>query len=108
MDASASGFDPSTIDPAWIAQFSQMMNQLPKGQLNRLQDLMQKAMRGKDVSQDAQGLEGELPTELQAFLMNAPWANATPSETQAVEEAPPETPSRLKGFFSKFSGAKKR
>ncbi len=65
------GFDPSKIDPKMIAQFQQLLGKLPKGQLNRLQGLMQKAMSGKDISAEAGEFEKTLPTEFQNFMTNA-------------------------------------
>ncbi len=49
------GFDPS--------QMANMMKRLPKAQLVRLQAIMQRAMSGQDVSQDAQELERLLPSD---------------------------------------------
>src|SRR5437868_1454584 len=48
-----SGFDPSQLDPQWMAQFSGALQRLPKGQMQRLQAMMQKAMSGKDVTREA-------------------------------------------------------
>src|SRR4051794_5018636 len=41
-----SGFDPSKMDPQMMQQFSQALQRLPKGQLQRLQGIMQRAMSG--------------------------------------------------------------
>jgi len=66
------GMDPeamkSQFDPQMMTQFSQMMGRLPKGQLQKLQSIMQKAMAGKDVTREAKEFEGSLPTELQTLL----------------------------------------
>jgi hypothetical protein len=64
----AAGFDPSQFDPQMMLQFSQMMGRLPKGQLQKLQNLMQKAMSGKDVTREAKDFEQQLPPELQTLL----------------------------------------
>jgi hypothetical protein len=64
----APGFDPSQFDPQMMLQFSQMMGRLPKGQLQKLQNLMQKAMAGKDVTREAKDFEQQLPPELQTLL----------------------------------------
>ena len=100
------GFDPNSIDPQWLAQFSQMMNRLPKGQLNRMQALMQKAMSGKDISQESQGFEEQLPVELQKMLLDSPWAGELKKAQDAQAAAPvePKEPSKLKKFFSKLKG----
>lgn len=66
------GMDPeamkSQFDPQMMTQFSQMMGRLPKGQLQKLQSIMQKAMAGKDVTREAKEFEGSLPVELQTLL----------------------------------------
>jgi hypothetical protein len=66
--AMPAGFDPSQFDPNMMLQFSQMMSKLPKGQLQKLQNLMQKAMSGKDVTREAKEFESSLPVEFQALL----------------------------------------
>lgn len=62
------GFDPSKVDPQMIAQMGQIMRQIPKAQLMRLQSVMQKAMAGKDVREEAAELERSLPPHLQESL----------------------------------------
>lgn len=57
------GFDPSQLDPKMVSQMSQAFSRLPKGQMQRLQSLMQKAMSGKDVTREAQEFEKTLPPE---------------------------------------------
>lgn len=62
------GFDPSQLNEAQRAQMGQIaqaMQRLPRGQLQRLQSIMQRAMAGKDVSREAQEFERLLPPELQ-------------------------------------------
>jgi hypothetical protein len=61
-------FDPSQLNPDAINKFSQAMRRLPKGQVQRLQSLMQKAMAGKDVSREAMELESQLPPDFQEML----------------------------------------
>jgi hypothetical protein len=56
------------FDPAMMSQFSQMLGRLPKGQLQKLQGIMQKAMSGKDVTREAKEFEQSLPVELQSLL----------------------------------------
>lgn len=43
------GFDPSTLNPEWIQQVSQAFARLPKGQRQKLQSVISRAMAGKDV-----------------------------------------------------------
>jgi hypothetical protein len=62
--AGVPGFDPSKVDPAAMAQMAQLVQRLPKGQLQKIQALMQKAMSGKDVTREAQELERSLPPEI--------------------------------------------
>lgn len=62
------GFDPSSIDPAQMQQMAQALRQIPKGQLQQFQSLMQKAMAGKDVSREAAELEKKLPAHLKSML----------------------------------------
>src|SRR4051812_43394405 len=53
--SSVPGFDPKVLenmDPQWMGQVSQALQRLPKGQLQRLQSIMQKAMHGKDVTDE--------------------------------------------------------
>ena len=63
-------FDPSQLDPQWMMQFTGALQRLPKGQMQRLQAMMQKAMSGKDVSREAAEFERTLPPELQSLMMN--------------------------------------
>lgn len=61
-------FDPSQLDPAMMSQFMSAMQRLPKGQLQRIQSIMQRAMAGKDVSREAAELERTLPPDFQALM----------------------------------------
>jgi hypothetical protein len=56
------------MDPQVMMQFAQQLQRLPKGQMQRLQGLMQKAMSGKDISREAEGFEKTLPLELQQMM----------------------------------------
>jgi hypothetical protein len=64
------GFDPSQLDPAMMMQFTQALQRLPKGQLQRLQGIMQKAMSGKDVTREAEEFERTLPPDIQQLMMS--------------------------------------
>jgi hypothetical protein len=68
------GFDPSQMDPQWVAQFQQMMQRLPRGQLQKMQALMQRAMAGKDVAREAAELERMMPPELLNMARSSPMA----------------------------------
>jgi hypothetical protein len=62
------GFDPSQLDPQMMMQFTQALQRLPKGQLQKLQGIMQRAMSGKDVSREATEFEHSLPKDLQELM----------------------------------------
>jgi hypothetical protein len=64
------GFDPSKMDPQMMLQFSQALQRLPRGQLQKLQNIMQRAMSGKDVTREAEEFERTLPVELQTLMMS--------------------------------------
>jgi hypothetical protein len=64
------GFDPSKMDPQMMQQFARMLQRLPKGQLQRLQSIMQRAMSGKDVTQEAAEFERTLPPDLQQLMIS--------------------------------------
>lgn len=64
----AGGLDPSQFNPEMMASFMQMFQRLPKGQVQRFQAIMQKAMAGKDVSREAAEFEKTLPVEFQSLI----------------------------------------
>lgn len=108
------GMDPQMMNPEFLAEFSKMLSKLPKGQMNKLQHLMQSAVKGKDVSQAAKDFEQGLPVELQEMLMNSEFTKQFEEATgkgagAATESANAATkePSRMKKFFSKFTGGAK-
>lgn len=72
LPAGAAGglpFDPSQMDPQMMAQVSQALQRLPRGQLQRLQSIMQRAMAGKDVTREAEEFQRTLPPEFQNLMM---------------------------------------
>ena len=71
-EALPAGFDPSKMDLNWLAQFSSAIQRLPKGQMQRLQSLMQKAMAGKDVARELDEFQRTLPPSFQEMLKNSP------------------------------------
>jgi hypothetical protein len=89
------------MDPQFMREMSAQLQRLPKGQLQKLQAIMQRAMAGKDVSKEAAEWERGLPLSLQEFFRNSPMvsqmmqsqmgqAAAAPAETavpQTEEEA---------------------
>ncbi len=84
-------FDPSQLDQEWMGKFSQAMQRLPRGQMQRLQSLMQRAMAGKDVRRDAEEFERTLPPELKnlmgSFQMPGIAPQADSSGEMSEEEA---------------------
>jgi hypothetical protein len=63
------GFDPSQLDPAMLKNVGQALQRLPRGQMQQLQGIMQKAMSGKDISEEAGRLEQLLPPEFKSMMM---------------------------------------
>ena len=68
----APNFDPSKMDLNWLAQFSSAIQRLPKGQMQQLQALMQKAMAGKDVTRELNEFQRKLPPSVQELLKKSP------------------------------------
>jgi hypothetical protein len=95
------GLDASQLDPEMLKQMNQMLSRLPRAQLMKLQALMQRAMKGEDISRESAELERLLPPEFQA--MSRAWAmqslmsqagasqdtlaNMTPEEAKKIIEA---------------------
>jgi 3-methyladenine DNA glycosylase Tag len=63
------GFDPSKADPAMMAQMTKALQRLPRGQLMKLQSIMQRAQAGQDVSREAGEFERMLPPEFSQMAM---------------------------------------
>lgn len=76
------GFDPSKMDLEWLATFSAAIQRLPKGQMARLQNLMQKAMAGKDVARELEEFQRTLPPSFQEMLKNSPQLEAQLNQAQ--------------------------
>lgn len=57
------GMDPSSMDPEMVKKMQAMLQRLPRGQLIKLQSIMQRAMAGKDVSRESMEFERLLPPE---------------------------------------------
>jgi hypothetical protein len=83
-------FDPSKMDPQMMAQISEAMQRLPRGQLQRLQSLVQRAMAGKDVSREADEFERALPPGVRDMLMSA--KNTIELTEKATSIAPTDQP----------------
>jgi hypothetical protein len=89
LPGAAGGFDPSQFDPKMMQQFSQMLGRLPKGQIQKLQGLMQRAMAGKDVTREAKEFEQSLPLDMQSMLSGL----QMPGMPASVESTPVEASS---------------
>ena len=63
------GFDPSKVDPKIMAKMQSLIQRLPRGQLTQLQNVMQKAMAGQDVTAEAMQLQRMLPPEFLQLAM---------------------------------------
>ena len=81
------------MDPQMMMQVSQMLQRLPKGQIQKLQGLMQRAMSGKDVSRESAEFEKTLPVEFQQMLKGFQMPGMP-----AGEGAPESTPSLENGM----------
>jgi hypothetical protein len=110
-----SGIDPNQIDPQMMMQFAQALQKLPKGQMQKLQSLIQKAMSGKDVSREAIELEKNLPPEFLNFIQGMQGAIPTNGEARSENEstAVATTPSneerakaqgKLRSIWNKITG----
>jgi hypothetical protein len=64
------GVDPSKMDPALMMQFNQALMRMPRGQLQKLQSIMQRAMSGQDVSREAAELDRLMPPELKQMAQS--------------------------------------
>ncbi len=82
--AEAAGFDPSKMDLNWLAQFSGAIQRLPKGQLQHLQSLMQKAMAGKDVARELEEFQRKLPPSFQEMLKASPELDQQMDQAQSA------------------------
>ena len=96
QEGSAPAFDPSAfanMNPELMAKFSQALQRLPKGQLQRLQVLMQKAMSGKNIVAEAADFERTLPAEFQNLVRSfgLPQGGAGAALGEASQITPPES-----------------
>ena len=82
----ASGMDPSQMDPAMMGEMMQMMQRLPRGKMIKLQGLVQKAMRGQDVTREMMVLQKTLPPQFQQFMQTMTPGMGMPDEGEAISE----------------------
>jgi hypothetical protein len=62
------GLDPSQFDPEMMKKMSASLGKLPQGQLQKMQGIFQRAMAGKDVSNEAAELERMLPPDFMSMM----------------------------------------
>ena len=77
------------MDPAMMGQISQALSRLPRGQVQKLQSLMQRAMSGKDVSREAAEFERTLPLEFQNLMRSMALAGGAMGSAASGPVAPP-------------------
>lgn len=92
------------MDPAWMAGLMEMMKRLPKGQVIKLQSLVQKAMAGKDVTREMEELQSSLPPEMQQMIVDAPVPEGAVPGAAPTEE---KKESRFKALWKKMGGGSK-
>jgi hypothetical protein len=112
--APTGGFDPNQLDPQWMANFALAMKKLPRGQVQKIQALMTKAMMGKDISREAAELERTLPPEFQNLLGAQTVQDAAEKHMEkmdetrkAADEADAEKQAKKGKFWSGLFGKKK-
>lgn len=74
------------FDPQMLSQMTQAFQRLPKGQLQRMQSLMQKAMNGRDITAESQEFEKSLPPDFQALMKSWAPAAGMPGIEDAVSQ----------------------
>ena len=62
------GFDPSQVDPQWLKQMTNALRRLPRFQQQKVQQIMQQAMQGKDISAEVAVIEKMLPPDIRALV----------------------------------------
>lgn len=60
--------DMGQMNPEMMQQVMTMMRRMPKNQLMQMQAMMQRAMKGEDITREAQELERRLPKNLRDFF----------------------------------------
>jgi hypothetical protein len=79
-----SNFDPSKMDPKLLMQLSQLIQQLPPEQLQRMQTLMHNAMAGFDVRKDMEEFEKNLPPEFREKLISVIGTSSNQTASSSV------------------------
>jgi len=88
------GVDPSKLDPAMMAQFNQALMRMPRGQLQKLQSIMQRAMAGQDVTREAAELDRLMPPELKQMAQSMGMGMGMPMPGAAAESELSESEAR--------------
>lgn len=97
-----------------MANFALAMKKLPRGQVQKIQALMSKAMMGKDISREAAELERTLPPEFQNLLGAQTVQDAAEKHMETMdanrkraEEVDAEKQAKKGKFWSGLFGKKK-
>lgn len=78
------GMDPfAGFNPEVMSQMMGAFQRLPKGQLQKMQALMQKAMRGKDITRESKEFERSLPKDFQEMFRSLATAQEAMQQSQA-------------------------
>lgn len=91
---------PPGMNPKMMWEMAKVLRKVPKGQLAKLQTLMQQAMAGKDVSKQALELQASLPPDVQQMLIQM--GQSMPQQGATNEGAPADEVGEKKGLFSKW------
>lgn len=89
----------ANMDPNLMLQMTQAFQKLPKGQIQRLQAIMQKAMAGKDVSSEAAEFEKTLPPDFLSLMSSFTLPEMNPA-AQSAEISESEVPTEALEFTS--------
>ncbi|HAR43627.1 MAG TPA: hypothetical protein DCS07_13520 [Bdellovibrionales bacterium] len=84
-------FDPSKMDPKALMEISQLIQQLPPEQLNRMQRLMHNMMAGFDVKKEMEEFENSLPPDFREKLLKLAGGSMSPGAqpiTSTAQSAP--------------------
>lgn len=90
---------PAGMNPKMMWEMAKVLRKVPKGQLAKLQSIMQQAMAGKDVSKQAQELQSSLPPDVQQMLIQL--SQSMPAQTGSTDSGSTQIVEK-KGLFSKW------
>jgi hypothetical protein len=91
----AMNFDPSKMDPKLLMEMSQLIQQLPPDQLNRMQTLMHNMMAGFDVRAEMEAFESSLPPGFREKLVSILGTQGFAPPSSSQSEIPPKNPQNV-------------